>query len=424
MKGMNVMAMKRAAEPLLLSLVFWGLPLTLSHHNTHAADWLNWRGPNHDGVSQEKLATWPAGGPKLLWKIETGPGHSNVAVRGDKVYTMGRSKHQDVIYCLSADTGETIWRHMYPAKEASYGVGPRATPAVDGKAVYTLSADGQVFCLDAASGEAIWKKDLVKELNVALPLWEFGCSPIVDDRMLLLNAGATGMALDKTTGSVVWRSEGDASYSSAVPFRLGDRRCMALLAATQLVVADTSDGHPIATFEWKTRDNANCSDALIVGNKIFITSSYGRGCALLSISGGKAALVWKQKYECHYSSPVLVGDYIYALVGTGWMKADLACLSVADGSEKWQQKNVGSGGLIAAGGRLLVLGRNGDLIMAEASPAKYTELARWKPFSVEAADASESKKPPACWNSPVFCNGRIYARNEKGTLVCSDVRGR
>jgi outer membrane protein assembly factor BamB len=162
---------------------------------------------------------------------------------------------------------------------------------------------------------------------------------------------------------------------------------------------------------------------LIVGDKIFITSSYGRGCALLRIGDGKAAVVWKQKHECHYSSPVLVGDDIYALVCAGWMKADLVCLSVADGSEKWRRKSVGSGGLIAASGRLLVLGRNGDLIAVEASPSQYTELARSNPFPVQVAEASESKKPPACWNSPVLCNGRIYARNEKGTLVCCDVRG-
>ncbi|MGA2499115.1 MAG: PQQ-binding-like beta-propeller repeat protein [Tepidisphaeraceae bacterium] len=244
-----------------------------------AFGWPNWRGSNHDGVSQEKIVAWPAGGPKRLWKVELGPAHSSVAIQGNKVYTMGRNAGQDIVYCLNADTGETIWKHEYRAKESSYGRGPRATPAVDGNAVYTLSADGQVFCLDAASGKVIWNKDLVRDVNVVMPRWLFGNSPIIEDRLVLLNAGESGAALDKKTGEIVWRSGGESSYSLPVPFSLGGRRCMALFAATQLLVADPVNGRQIAALDWKTRDNANCSDPLIVGDKIFIAFSYGCGCA-------------------------------------------------------------------------------------------------------------------------------------------------
>jgi outer membrane protein assembly factor BamB len=68
---------------------------------------------------------------------------------------------------------------------------------------------------------------------------------------------------------------------------------------------------------------------------------------------------------------------------------------------------------MVADGKLIVLSRGGDLILAEASPTAYSEIARAKIFSAG-----------ACWNSPVLCDGRIYARNEKGTLVCLDVRGK
>lgn len=116
---------------------------------TAAAEWPNWRGPNHDGLSTEKgwITAWPKQGPKQLWKTELGPGHSSVAVLAGKVYTMGRNAHakQDTVFCLNADTGETVWKYSYHAGASAYGGGPRATPAVDGKAVYAVSADGQVF---------------------------------------------------------------------------------------------------------------------------------------------------------------------------------------------------------------------------------------------------------------------------------------
>lgn len=149
-----------------------------------------------------------------------------------------------------------------------------------------------------------------------------------------------------------------------------------------------------------------------MGDAIFVTSGYNVGSALIRVSGGNATVMWKKAYRCVYASPILVGDCLYALIESGWMKARLVCVSVKDGSIRWTRKKVGSGGLMLADGKLIVLSRRGDLILAEASPAAYTEIARATIFSVG-----------ACWNSPVLCNGRIYARNEKGTLVCLDVRG-
>ncbi len=401
----------------LLAVIVPGMALAAEANKqprAAAPEWPNWRGPTHDGISTEKgwLTDWPKEGFKELWKTEVGPGHAGVAVQAGKVYVMGRDRKQDVIFCVDVDTGAMVWKHAYPAADSSYGQGPRATPAVDGKAVYTLSADGQAFCLSAASGQVIWSKNFHKELNLAMPIQNFSTAPILDGELLLLNMGESGLALDKKTGNVVWKSDGDSSYSSPVPFTLAGKRCVALFAANGLVVVDLADGRRIASYEWKTLQNANCADPVIVGDAIFITSSYGRGCALIDVSGGNAAVRWKKGFECHYASPVLVGDSLYMLAGTGWLKADLVCVSVKDGSPRWRQKDVGSGGLMVADGKLIVLSRGGNLILAEASPIGYAEIARAKIFPVG-----------DCWNSPVLCDGRIYARNEKGTLVCLDVRG-
>jgi len=62
-----------------------------------------------------------------------------------------------------------------------------------------------------------------------------------------------------------------------------------------------------------------------------------------------------------------------------------------------------------AGGRLIALSDKGGLMIAQASPAGYVELA--------AAQVLEGK----CWTVPVLADGRIYARNADGELVCIDV---
>ena len=378
-----------------------------------AADWPNWRGPDHNGISTEKgwLTAWPKAGPKRLWTTEVGPGHAGVAVRAGKVYIMGRHGDRDVVSCFNADTGATVWKQSYAAAESSYGRGPRATPAVDGKAVYTVSADGQVFCLDVVSGRVIWRKNLPKDLDLPMPVQNFATAPILDGDLLLLNMGASGLALDKNTGRVIWKSAGDSSYSSPVPFNLAGKRCVALFAASKLAVVDLAGGRIIASYEWKTLQNANCADPVIVGDTIFVTSGYGVGCALIGISGDRAAPLWKRGFECHYATPVLVGDCLYLLAGSGWMKADLVCVNARDGSLVWRKKDVGSGGLVAADGKLIILSRRGELILAQASPAAYSEIARAQVFAKD-----------VCWNGPVLSDGRIYVRNETGTLVCLDVR--
>jgi len=380
-----------------------------------AAGWPNWRGPDHNGISLEKgwLSAWPTNGPRRLWEVELGPGHADPAVCGGRVYVMGRTGKQDIIFCLNADTGETVWKYAYEAAASAYGGGPRATPAVDGKVVYTLSADGQIFCLDTASGQVVWNKNIQKELNLPMPRHNFSTSPVIEGDLVLLNLGASGLALDKKTGNVVWRSDGPSSYSSPVPFTLEGKRCMALSASTQLVIVALANGQKIASYERKTLDNANCADPVVVGDAIFVTSGYNVGSALIGVRGDSATVLWKKAYGCVYASPVLVGDYLYMLIESGWQKADLVCVSVKDGSVKWTQKNVGSGGLMVADGKLIVLSRGGDLIVVEASPAACTEIARAKVFATG-----------ACWNGPVLCGGCIFVRNEKGTLVCLDVRSK
>jgi outer membrane protein assembly factor BamB len=60
---------------------------------------------------------------------------------------------------------------------------------------------------------------------------------------------------------------------------------------------------------------------------------------------------------------------------------------------------------------LIVLGEKGKLVIAEATPDGYKELA--------SAQILEGK----CWTVPVLANGRIYARNAAGDLVCVNVGG-
>ena len=136
-----------------------------------AADWPSFRGPTRDGKSAETIA-WPENGPKQLWKINVGIGHSALTVVGDRACTMGNTDDIDTIFSIDVATGKIVWRHSYPCNE-KVGIknydGPFATPTVANGVVYTLSRKGDVFALDARDGNVIWAHNIMKEDDARQP---------------------------------------------------------------------------------------------------------------------------------------------------------------------------------------------------------------------------------------------------------------
>jgi len=372
-----------------------------------AADWPHFRGPQRTGVSAETawVTRWPASGPRQVWKANVGEGYSSVAVKGNRVYTMGNRNGQDTVYCLDAATGKPVWRHSYPCAPGDYG-GPRATPAVDGSAVYTLSREGHAFCLNAANGKVIWSKDLKREANAEIPRWGFASSPVVDGGRIYYNVGARGVALDGG-GRVVWKtSGGPAGYASPVIYTHNNVRGLALFTGNRLVGMNPVNGKQWWEHPWETTYDVNGADPLFVDGHVFISSNYNRGAALLRLGGARPAVVWENRnMRNHFHTSVRVGGFLY-----GNDENTLKCIDWRTGQERWRERGLGKGGLIGAGDKLIVLSERGELSVVQATPDRYSVLTRARVISGSA------------WTQPVLANGFIYCRSHEGDLVCLDVR--
>ncbi len=376
-------------------------------------DWPRWRGPDLNGISAEKgwQAQWPAEGPRQSWKAAVGTGFSSFAVSGGHVYTMGNTTNADSTFCLDARTGKVIWRHTYPCAldPKSFEGGPCATPTVAGGRVYTFSRSADLYCLDAAKGSVIWSKNLHRELGLEIPTWGCASSVLLEGRLALVNMGSGGAALDKQSGKVVWASGKSAgAYATPVPLTLGRDRFLAILSRESLVLARATDGREAWSYPWKTEYDVNAADPIAAGDKIFISSGYSHGGALLKVTAQGAEKVWENKnMRNHFNSCVLWQGHLYGPDDSG-----LRCLAFDTGELKWSYGEFGKGSLMVADGKLVALSERGELIIAEAVPGAFQPISRAKVLTGK------------CWTTPVLANGHIYCRNAVGDVVCLEVSGR
>jgi outer membrane protein assembly factor BamB len=385
-----------------------------------AADWTQYRGPNHDGSTPENiLTTWPKEGPAVVWKAPIGESFGSFAVGGGKAYIFIERGGNEVCVALDANTGKEVWAATIGKTifEKQGGNGPRSTPTIDGNAVYVLGTFLRLVCLNAADGKEIWAKDLGKEAGGSVQLqtaginnWGVASSPVLDGNLIYVHGGGKGgslLGIDKKTGNIVWKSEDELlTHASAVPATIHDIRQVIFFCKSGLVsvAADTGKAlwkHP---FPWKI---------------VYCSAGYGVGGGACKISksanGLSAAELWRAQpgqLANHWTTPVCKDGYLYGIYGfKEYGTAPLQCVEIATGKVMWSKPGFGSGGgtILVGGTHVLVQGDKGPLVLVEASPKGYVETARAQPLGGD-----------KFWSMAVVANGRIYARNTK-EAICLDV---
>jgi len=302
--------MKHTLALALTSMLVFG-----SSAQMMGADWPSFRGPNHDGISAEAI-TWPKDGPKELWKINVGIGHSAVSVVGDRAYTMGNTNDIDTVFSIDVKTGKVVWTHSYPCNE-KVGIkdydGPFATPTVANGVVYTLSRKGDVFALNARDGKVIWAHNIMKEDDARQPGYGgFAGSPLILGNQLILNGSPGGMALDLKTGKTLWKSGvGPGGHATPVPLQIAQKTYLAIHSPRALTIVDAADGRPIWTTERRQPIGVNAPDPVIDGTKVFVTAGRAFGGALFDVAGNTKPL-WEQVgLSSHWHTSVLLNGFLY-----------------------------------------------------------------------------------------------------------------
>lgn len=416
------MAMKMSCASLLLFAATFGF----------AADWPQWRGPDRTAISRETglLQEWPSSGPQLLWTSKAaGRGFGGPAIVGDRIYLLGAlgdDKPFENVIALNA-RGEQLWATpiapAYDFQGNEWSLGPNSTPCVDGRLVFALGSQGMFTCVDD-TGKERWRKDLIKEMKGSVnPVtgqglgWGYSWSPLVaGDLVIVAPGGDDGLlaALNKTTGTVVWRSSAiadDCTYSSPMLATIHGVEQIVYVAQAKVYGVALKDGALLWSYEKKLQAEEIVAPTPIIRDDSVFFSASNAGSELIRIS--KTAKAWRadaiwsdKKFANLHGGVVLVGPCIY---GSHEMRS-WKCLEFATGKEKWESRQPGVGSVAFADGCLFCASQmDGAVSLMAASPAEPKRVGQ---FSLP--EKSSLRKPSGkLWTHPAIANGQLYLRDQE-----------
>jgi len=387
-------------------------------------DYPEYRGRKRDGiVAGISFPGFDKDKVRQVWRQPCGGGYAGFAVAGNGAVTIEQRGNEEVVVCYEAATGKECWTYSYPAhfKETMGGPGPRATPTIADGDVYSLGATGILVRLDGTSGKEKWKVKIL-EGNQNL-FWGMSGSPLVYDQVVVVNPGtqlesANGRALvayDRETGKEVWAAgSAQGAYASPMLATLAGRRMILIFDTEGLAGYDASSGAELWRYEWKTSNDINVAQpVLLPDDRVFITSGYGHGCDLLKAVQTSSQMsitsAWpnthSQGMRCKFSNPVYYDGFLYGLDES----ERLVCVDAATGKRQWKDGRYGHGQLLLAGDKLVILAESGQLVLVDASSKAFHELGKFQALSGEKT-----------WNYPAMVGKRVFVRNHL-EMACYDL---
>jgi outer membrane protein assembly factor BamB len=361
----------------------------------------------------------PKEGWPLRWKAAVGEGFSGPVVVSNCVYLFHRSEGQEVLSAYLATDGSLKWKQALPTSySAQFGgtEGPSATPAADHQRVFALGASGKLRAVSATDGRLLWQVDCAERFGAESGFFGFGSSPLLlGDRLIVQVGGpeACVVAFAVSDGRVLWKAGTDeAGYGSPVPRTRAGRQEVLCFHRAGLLLLDPANGVELARFPWRARMHAsvNAATPLAVGDGIFLTSSYGAGAVLLKPDGKTFRSAWSgdESLSSHFATPVLVDGFLYGFHGRQESGCDFRCIEASSGKVRWSLERAGSGSVLAAGRKLLLLMESGEVRVLEANPEKPIEKGRFQ------AGGSGARALPA------LALGRFFFR-DRAHLLCLEI---
>jgi outer membrane protein assembly factor BamB len=393
-----------------------------------AGSWPSFRGPQASGIAEHQNLPerWDGKtGENILWHTPIpGLAHSSPIVWGDRIFltsacstdpkasfrpglygdgdaSTDRSVQKWMLYALDKRTGKIVWERVVHQgvpieKRHIKSTYANSTPATDGRIVVTWFGSQGVFAYDL-SGRFLWKVELGKlDLGAYdIPTYEWGpaSSPIIWNDLVIVQCDTQAdsfiLALDSSTGKMVWKTEREELPSWGTP-------TVATTSAGPVLVTNASNyvrGYDPRTGKelWRLGKSSKItaptpvfSDdlfAVVSGRAperpIFVVKANARGD--LTLPEGKTnseAIAWSRTGRGSYMpTPLIYDGILYVLANNGLLDA----YNWRTGEEIYRQRLpvVGSGfsaSPVAADGKLYLSNEDGEMLVVTAGP-KFAHVA-------------------------------------------------
>jgi outer membrane protein assembly factor BamB len=347
-----------------------------------------------------ELESWSIEPPTLVWRRNIGAGWSAFAATQGIAVTQEQRGDQELVTAYNLQTGKPIWFHAEPLRHEDElgGIGPRATPTLEGNQVFAQGATGILVCLDLETGRLIWRRNIVRDVgsdeqaDLAAIVWGRSGSPLVEGDLVIVPGGGRNgqyvslIAYDRSTGDIVWRGgDQQISYSSPVAMTLGGRRQIVIVNEASVSGHDPTSGKEL----WRhvrpghSGSDANTSQPQQVDDRhLLVTKGYGLGGELLEIlptpkgetddadasqTEMVARSVWSNPrvLRTKLTSAILHDGRAFAL-----NEGILECVDLNDGSRLWKGDRYRHGQMLIVGDDLILLSEDGDLYLVPANAKK------------------------------------------------------
>ena len=362
-----------------------------------AGDWPQILGPNRNGFADgEKIVAQLPSAPKPLWTKNVGEGFAGAAVADDTAYVFHRVNNDERVEALTVSNGNVVWTSNAPTSftgPVDPDNGPRCVPVVAGDRLIVFGAQGLLRCLDRKSGKELWSNPTHKTFDAQEGYFGAGSTPVVEGDLVLVNVGAARsragiVAFNLKTGKVVWKgTEEQPSYSSPIVTTVGGNRQAIFVTRYNCLALNPTNGEVLWTFPFGARGpTVNAATPVLVGNKLFVTASYGVGGVYAEVGANSVKEIWKNGdlMASQYPTPIVYEGMIYGIDGRDDVgPVTLRCVNPKTKRVRWSENVMDNGSfsygsLLFADEKILIQQTDGTLVLVKPNDTRYEELSRSK----------------------------------------------
>jgi outer membrane protein assembly factor BamB len=295
------------------------------------------------------------------------------------------------LYCLDANTGGIIWERTAHEGKPSMPIHRSNTyasesPVTDGERVIAYFGMTGIYCYDL-SGTLLWSKPL--ETYPTQMGWGTGSSPVLYGHSVIVQCdndkSSFLMALDKTTGSEIWRVARDEGSNWSTPYVWKNKQRTELVTAggAKMRSYDPNTGELL----WQMKGSGRTATSPVGDSEFVYVDSVdrlmGRAGILAAVRAGANGDISLKKGETsnehvawsvrlngnRVASPLLYAGHLYLLEQPSGI---IHCLDAHTGKQLFRKRLPGASGFTASPwasqGKVFCLDQDGLTLVIEPGP--------------------------------------------------------